>query len=219
MNSSTRIPIHPRFQQDNQKPINFAANINPKIFKNVVPEQQAEEKNWSDVDDIDDSFNVYDNDVNVTSKVSKDQPKKLYDWVVIFMVIVVVVLIIIIVWMVLSNNNDEKVPEKMIAPQFMRPPYHMQQPPYMQQMPPPQIPSQQMPPQQAPPQQMPSQQAPPQQDRPSKQELDNVMMSLKQKNANNEKLSLEEYTVDDQKIKDSNDENPSDDSDEFNNSE
>ncbi len=220
MSTSKHIPIFPRFagKQYNapfteHPPRQNEARFNPNNKQN---EEQLPDsfdqfpKGFNGVHD--DEFDLFEVSQDTQKNEDVDQKKRPYDMMIIIMVVVIVILMVAVIWLMLSNN-DEPVPEKNVQiPQYMRSPAEMMVYPQapsgfrMPQQPTMQYPPQQYPPQQPLPQQQPTMQYPPQQPLPqqplppqqqqtSKTELNNVYQKLKQKSAKNEKLSVDQYTV------------------------
>jgi flagellar basal body-associated protein FliL len=202
MSDSQHIPIHPRFPKSGFIP-----------FANSVPQPApaAQPPVNENIDDFD-LFEVPPQNIHShPPPKDDDKPKQKYNTMIIIMVVVIVVLIIIVVWLMLSSN-DEPVPEKIMQPQYMRPPgfnmppQMMQQPQGMQQQP--QMMQQPQGMQQQPqmmqqPQGM-QQQPQMMQQQSTKEEVDRVFQELKQMNAKQEKLPNLESIIEETEEEDDN---------------
>ena len=199
-------PASPKSMRNETSQARHSENGRQQFQQTRMHEQDQDANDQFEFDDFlkdDDGTSGH----HMTDQTIKE--KKSYDWIIMFMAIIIVVLILVVIWLVLSNNDDP-VPEKIISSQYMRPPGMNQKNQFpQQQFPQQQFPQQQFPQQQFPQQQFPQQQFPNDQQtpneqvnkpqysdaRPTAQELDNVMNTLKKKNKNNEELSVDEYAT------------------------
>ena len=192
---TTHVPIRPRFPKKT-----FESNIFNKTMPSRTNDAEGINKNEFQQFGGEPSWNNFCDEYDDAKEDELNQEhsriKNPYDWVIMFMAIIIIVLILVVVWLVLSNNDDP-VPDKVVSPQYLRQfpnQYSGSQQQNQQQY------KSQYGPQQYDPQQF-AQQNPQQfvqqnsqQSHTTRQDLDNVMNTLRKKNMKNEKLPIDELT-------------------------